>query len=97
MVLEIRPTAAVDKGTAVAAALAGTQATTALYGGDDVTDLDAFRRLRELEDDGALELSVCVGVSSPEGPPEIVAEADLTVAGPDEFRALLAQLAKPED
>jgi trehalose 6-phosphate phosphatase len=97
MVLEIRPTAAVDKGTAVAAALAGTRATAALYGGDDVTDLDAFRRLRELENGGALELSVCVGVSSPEGPPEIVAEADLTVAGPGEFRELLAQLAKPED
>jgi trehalose 6-phosphate phosphatase len=97
LVLEIRPTAAVDKGTAVAAALAGTEMTAALYGGDDVTDLDAFRRLRALEREGGLELSVCVGVSSPEGPAEIVAEADLTVAGPDEFRELLAQLAEPPD
>ena len=93
MVLEIRPTGAVDKGTAVGTALAGSEVSAALYGGDDTTDLDAFRRLRSLRDDGTLELAVCVGVSSPEGPPEIVADADLVVAGPEEFHDLLAQLA----
>src|SRR5262245_49298687 len=45
-VLEVRPTAEVDKGSAVAAALAGRELSFALYGGDDVTDLDAFRRLQ---------------------------------------------------
>jgi trehalose 6-phosphate phosphatase len=93
MVLEIRPTAEVDKGTAVASALAGTAVRAALYGGDDTTDLDAFRRLRALQDEGALELGTCVGITSPEGPAEIADEADLVVAGPDEFRALLARLA----
>jgi trehalose-phosphatase len=93
MVLEIRPTATVDKGTAVTAALAGAQVSAALYGGDDTTDLDAFRRLRALQSEGALELGVCVGVSSPEGPAEIAAEADFVVGDPDEFRELLAQLA----
>ena len=93
MVLEIRPTAAVDKGTAVAGALAGTGVSAALYGGDDTTDLDAFRRLRALEQDGTLDLAVCVGVSSTEGPPEISQEADVVVSGPEEFAQLLDRLA----
>jgi trehalose-phosphatase len=93
MVLEIRPTAHVDKGTAVTAALAGTQVSAAMYGGDDTTDLDAFRRLRALRSEGTLELAVCVGVSSPEGPAEIAAEADLVVGDTNEFCELLAQLA----
>src|SRR6185503_1589928 len=42
-VLEIRPTDAVDKGTAVQAALAGRDLGFALFGGDDATDVDAFR------------------------------------------------------
>jgi trehalose-phosphatase len=93
MVLEIRPTAEFDKGTAVAAALAGAELRTALYGGDDTTDLDAFRRLRALQAEGALDLAVCVGVASAEGPAEITEEADVVVAGTEEFRDLLALLA----
>jgi trehalose 6-phosphate phosphatase len=93
MVLEIRPTAAVDKGTAVAIALNGVQVRAAMYGGDDTTDVDAFRRLRALADAGALDLGVRVGVSSSEAPPEIADETDLVVEGPEEFRALLSELA----
>jgi trehalose 6-phosphate phosphatase len=93
MVLEIRPTAQVDKGTAVTTALAGTDVRAALYGGDDTTDLDAFRRLHSLQEEGSLDLVVRVGVTSPEGPTEIAAEADIVVAGPEEFRELLARLA----
>lgn len=93
MVLEIRPMASVHKGTAVTAALAGVQVSAALYAGDDTTDLDAFRRLRALQAEGALELGVCVGVASPEGPTEIATEADFVVDDPDELRELLAELA----
>jgi trehalose 6-phosphate phosphatase len=93
MVLEIRPTAAVDKGTAVDHALAGADVSAALYGGDDRTDLDAFRRLRRLQDEGVLDLAVSVGVSSAEGPPEITDEADIVVSGPEEFSELLRELA----
>lgn len=93
MVLEIRPTAAVDKGTAVDAALAGGSLGAALFGGDDTTDLDAFRRLHALRAEGSLDLAVCVGVASPEGPAEIAAEADLIVGGTEEFRELLERLA----
>lgn len=93
MVLEIRPTAAVDKGTAVDSALTGSGVRVALFGGDDTTDLDAFRRIRALESDGVLEAGVCVGVTSAESPREIAAQADLVVGGPGEFRDLLGRLA----
>jgi len=93
MVLEIRPTADVDKGTAVQAALDGAQLKAAMYGGDDTTDVDAFRRLRALEEAGALDVAVSVGVSSSEVPAQIAEEADLVVDGPEEFRALLSELA----
>ncbi len=89
MVLEIRPTDAVDKGTAIAALLRDRALTFAFYGGDDTTDLDAFRKLRSLSDVEA----VCVGVASDEGPSAIVAEADLVVDGPEGFRELLEILA----
>lgn len=95
-VLEIRPTAAIDKGTAVAAALEGRGLALALFGGDDTTDLDAFRRLRELTGRGALDASVCVGVASREGPAAIVEEADVVVTGTDGFCELLESLAQPD-
>jgi trehalose 6-phosphate phosphatase len=66
----------------------------AAYAGDDRTDLDAFRRLRELEGDGELEAVVCVGVVSAEGPAEIGQEVDLTVEGPEGWVTLLAALAE---
>jgi trehalose 6-phosphate phosphatase len=49
--------------------------------GDDTTDLDAFRELEKLREEGALEEILRVGVKSDEGPPEIVDEADLAVDG----------------
>jgi trehalose 6-phosphate phosphatase len=93
-VLELRPPGGGGKDAAVAALLAADGVRAATYAGDDRTDLDAFRRLRELEDAGELEAAVCVGVVSTEGPAEIVEEADLTVDGPAGWLALLEALAE---
>jgi trehalose 6-phosphate phosphatase len=93
-VLELRPPGGGGKDAAVAALLAIDGVRLAAYAGDDRTDLDAFRRLRQLEDDGELELAVCVGIVSVEGPPEIAEEADLTVDGPAGWLALLEALAE---
>jgi trehalose 6-phosphate phosphatase len=92
-VLELRPPGGGGKDAAVAALLAVDGVTAAVYAGDDRTDLDAFRRLRELQESGDLEAAVCVGVVSDEGPSELIEEADLTVAGPTGWLALLEALA----
>jgi trehalose 6-phosphate phosphatase len=105
-VLELRPPGGGGKDAAVAALLASPPAgwssfqsdseqklDHAVYAGDDRTDLDAFRRLRELCEEGELRSAVCVGVVSTEGPAEIAEEADLTVDGPEGWLALLASLA----
>jgi trehalose 6-phosphate phosphatase len=93
-VLELRPPGGGGKDAAVAALLAGDEIATAVYAGDDRTDLDAFRRLRELSNEGGLEATVCIGIVSDEGPPEIGEEADLTVDGPAGWLALLEALAE---
>ncbi|HEU4598298.1 MAG TPA: trehalose-phosphatase [Solirubrobacterales bacterium] len=106
-VLELRPPGGGGKDAAVAALLANPPAAPssfspdsdqklygAAYAGDDRTDLDAFRRLRELESEGELKAAVCVGVASEEGPAEIAEEADLTVDGPAGWLALLEALAE---
>ena len=91
-VLELRPVGGGGKDAAVAALLAGAEISTAAYAGDDRTDLDACRRLRDLREEGRLETSVCVGVVSPEGPSELSEESDLTVEGPEGWLELLAEL-----
>jgi trehalose-phosphatase len=91
-VLELRPVGGGGKGAAVAALLQS-EIAVAAYAGDDRTDLDAFRRLRKMSEEGELEAAVCVGVISPEGPPELAEESDLWVDGPEEWLAILEALA----
>ena len=93
-VLELRPTGAVGKDVAVGALIAEADVRAAVYAGDDRTDLDAFRRLRELRDSRELETAVCVGVLSPEAPAELATQSDLTVEGPRGWLELLAELAR---
>lgn len=92
-VLELRPVGGGGKDAAVASLLAGGDLDRAVYAGDDRTDLDAFRRLAELREEGELSAAVRVGVLSPEGPMELAEEADVTVAGPEEWLAILEWLA----
>lgn len=94
-VLEVRPPVKIDKGAGIISFLndAGEGIDTALYVGDDSTDLDAFRALNELRRDGRLTRTIKVGVASAEGPSTITGEADLVVDGPDGVRQLLSVLA----
>jgi len=91
-VLEVRPPVVLDKGLGVSALLQTMPVEAAVYVGDDTTDLDAFRGLRELQHSGTLGESLCVAVSSDEAPPELAREADLTVDGPGGVRELLQAL-----
>jgi len=92
-VLELRPVGGGGKDAAVAALLADERIEAAVYAGDDRTDLDACRRLRQLRDEGRLRTAICVGVLSPEAPPEMTEEPDLTVDGPEGWLELLGELA----
>jgi trehalose 6-phosphate phosphatase len=91
-VLEVRPPVAFDKGIGIASLLRDGPAKSAVYVGDDTTDLDAFRGLRSLVQSHKLVSAVCVAVSSDEAPAELAVEADVTVDGPDGVRGLLEAL-----
>jgi len=92
-VLELRPVGGGGKDAAVAGLLSGGEIVNAVYAGDDRTDLDACRRLRELREEGRLQSATCVGVVSPEAPPELAEESDLIVDGPQGWLDFLAELA----
>ncbi|MQA73349.1 MAG: trehalose-phosphatase [Solirubrobacterales bacterium] len=91
-VLELRPPTGIDKGTSVERLVAGAGVDSALYGGDDLTDLDAFTGLDRLLAAGRLLHAVRVGVGSPEGPAALVERCDLLVDGTEGFRAVLEAL-----
>jgi trehalose 6-phosphate phosphatase len=86
-VLEIRPPVEVNKGQAVRELIRRHHLRTAMFAGDDATDLDAFDAL------DSVEAAVRVGVRSDEGPPAIVERADVVVDGPGGVVAVLAALA----
>jgi trehalose 6-phosphate phosphatase len=93
-VLEIRPPVPIGKGQAVRELVSRTGVRTALFGGDDATDLDAFDALGAMAEGGELDAAVCVGVRSDEGPADIVKRADLVVDGVPGFALVLAALAE---
>ena len=85
-VLELRPPVDAHKGTAVAHLLELRGIRRAMFAGDDLTDLDAFSAMEQLE------LGVKVAVASPEGPPGLRERADVVVDGPDGLLELLRLL-----
>ena len=92
MARELRPPVDSDKGTAVEALLAPGFAA-ACFAGDDRGDLPAFDALDRLTASGLLGAAVRIAVSSSEAVPELLARADVTVAGPAGLAALLHTLA----
>jgi len=88
-VLELRPPGA-DKGYAIADLAAARTPGAILFCGDDLGDKAAFAAVRQLREDGTPGLLVCSGSAEV---PELAAEADLVVDGPDGIAELLAALA----
>lgn len=93
-VLEVRPPVAVDKGTAVRALLRDTGVRVAMYIGDDRTDADAWRALRAMGTEGALDVSIAVAVAAGEVPPAVREAADVEVPGPEGALRVLHFLAQ---
>jgi trehalose 6-phosphate phosphatase len=89
LVLELRPPGA-DKGGAIRDLAAERAPSAILFCGDDLGDRPAFAAVRELRGRGTPGLLVCSGSAEV---PDLAAEADLVVDGPDGVAALLAGLA----
>lgn len=94
-VLELRPPLAFDKGSAIQRLLTDRSFASALYAGDDHTDVDAFRGLRALRDQGMIGSAVCVAVRDAETPDAVADAADAAVDGTDGLRRLLDALVLP--
>ncbi len=90
MAVELRPPVPMDKGTVVEELCDGLAA--AGFGGDDAGDLAAFAALERLAGSARLGHAVRIGVSSAEGPPELLTRADVVVDGPAGLAELLADL-----
>src|SRR4051812_13950118 len=91
-VLEVRPPVRIDKGAGIVGLLRDSDLAAAVYVGDDMTDLDAFRGLTELVEMGRLGYAVRVGVRSDETPAALEEEADAMIEGTDGVRDLLRTL-----
>ena len=91
-VLEIVPLALPDKGTAVRHLLDQHRVQGAVYFGDDIGDVAAFRELRSLRETFGLETLV-VAVVDAETDDAVIENADLTLNGVDEVEDVLSALA----
>lgn len=91
MVVELVPAGRPRKGGAVERLVGENQLSAALFAGDDVADLDAFRALDGLADKGLLAIKVAV--RGEETPGDLVDAADVVVDGPEGLVELLGQLA----
>ena len=91
-VVEARPPIRADKGTAVRTLVEEYRPERAMFIGDVTTDLDAFRELENLRNDGTLQEILRIGVASDEDPPEIKDQADIVVDGVEGVGRILRQL-----
>lgn len=93
LVVELRPPLDIDKGVAIESFIRERGLRSALYLGDDQTDIDAFRTLRRLTEEGAC-LGIAVAVLHGEALENLATEADIALdaveAVPGFLRWLLA-------
>jgi trehalose 6-phosphate phosphatase len=92
MVFELRPPIRIGKGEGVRALIKEYGLRGAVFLGDDVTDLDAMRELRQMTSAEGV-VGVNIGVAAPEAPADLAAMADVLVEGVDGVCALLVAVA----
>jgi trehalose 6-phosphate phosphatase len=80
MIVELRPALAVNKGTAIRDLVVDLGLRGVIFFGDDVTDVDGFRALRNLREEGAAA-TLSVGVVGPETAEAVAAAADMVIHG----------------
>jgi trehalose-phosphatase len=92
MLVELRPLAVVTKGTALEQLVRTRGLASAVFIGDDVTDVDGFRALHRLRDEQAIA-TVAVAIRSADVHPEVIAESDVVLDSVAESVAMLNRLA----
>jgi trehalose 6-phosphate phosphatase len=90
-VVEVFPAVDVNKGIAVRTLVERIGLASAMFAGDDWTDLDAFRALKDLRGQGKIAARV-VAVRHAETPEPVVEAADEVVAGVPGTEALLERV-----
>jgi trehalose 6-phosphate phosphatase len=91
LVWELKPAVRRDKGDALRKVVASSSAAAVVVAGDDRGDLPAFDAVADLVERSGLE-GLRIAVRSTEAPPELLAQADLVVDGPEGLRAYLEML-----
>ena len=92
-VIEIRPPIGHDKGTILQKFISENNIKKIIYLGDDITDSDAFKKLKELKDKKSVE-SFTIVVISKETPNFVKESADFYVNNVDEVYKFLIWLSK---
>ncbi len=93
MVFELRPGEAINKGSAVRRIIHDRQLRSAVFLGDDVTDADAFRVLRELREEPDLE-TLAIGVLTLDTDPRVIETSDYLLDGVDDVVSMMLELEK---
>ena len=86
--INLLPPLKVDKGTAVLNLTQEYKLRGGIYLGDDITDFDAFRAMRNATRDLDFQ-GLAIGITGPEMPAELTAEVDFTLDGVPDVERLL--------
>ena len=92
MLVELRPLAVVSKGTALEQLVRTRGLRSAIFLGDDVTDVDGFRALHRLRDEEGIA-TMAVAIRSADVHPEVISESDVVLESVAESVAMLNRLA----
>lgn len=92
MLVELRPMAMVSKGTALEEIVRTRELGSAIFFGDDVTDVDGFRALHRIREEGRVH-TVAVAIRSPDVHPDVIAEADFVLDGVPDMVVVLHRIA----
>ncbi len=91
MLVELRPSVTVSKGTALEQIIGSRGLASAIFFGDDVTDVDGFRSLHRHRDEQGLR-SVAIAIRSEDVHPEVIAEADVVLESVADTVAVLNRI-----
>ncbi len=90
-IVELRPMAEVDKGTAIRQLQAEFSLGSMVFLGDDLTDVDGFEALRAMRDEGAVD-TLAIGVLGKDSHPKVGMTADVAVSEVNGVADFLEQL-----